>query len=342
MNNEFVNYAIGCLKAGRAVPLLVFIRPSKRCNAKCKMCSFWKKNNEQIPFSKMRKIIKNAAELGTKEIRLSGGEPLLYPYFFQTLKLIKDNGMDSSFITNGSLLSQKNVKKILALSPKQIHVSIDFPIPEEHDKERGFPGLWEKAVQGVKLLKNTPSQKKPKIILNFIVSNKNFLLLPSMLNIQNTVFDEINLIPIRGKPDWLLNEKQIKIFNNNIAPVLLQNAKKLGTKIRSENPFIFGTTKKQILASTKQNYNSCFYEKNSCFSSKFMLFIDSNGMVFPCSNMPYNKEFCLGNIHEDSLSEIWLESPPRKAIVLAGKSKTCKACEPTSIFFNSKINQEFD
>ena len=65
-------------------------------------------------------------QLGVKAVRLTGGEPLLYPYLEELLARIKKTGWfeDISMTTNGSLLAQR-AAKLKELGLNRVNISLD-------------------------------------------------------------------------------------------------------------------------------------------------------------------------------------------------------------------------
>jgi len=333
MDSRLTEFAVQCAKRKKAPPILVMIRPTKRCVARCQMCSLWKENVPDMPFEKIEEIIESTAALGTKEVKLTGGEPLLYKHFFETMSFIKENGLESSFITNGVLLNKRMVEKVLELNPKQVYVSIDFPSAKPHNKQRGYHNAWEKAIEAIKEIRTQRKNERPAIVVNFVISNKNFQLLPKFIELGKGLFGEINLIPIRGMSQWFLNQEQVKQFKEEIWPEVERKARGDRIKIRS-GKMLFCSDCKSV---SKGEYNKGFYGKRKCFVSEFMAFIDTNGDVFPCSNTPYDKSFSYGNAFKKKFKEIWQSKKLEEMLV--SKSKVCLACEPTSLLFNQRINK---
>jgi molybdenum cofactor biosynthesis enzyme MoaA len=72
------------------------------------------------------KIISYLTTCGIKGVRLTGGEPLLYPDLFILVDLLMQNGLnDISLVTNGNLLNYDNVKRIKKSGIKRVTVSLD-------------------------------------------------------------------------------------------------------------------------------------------------------------------------------------------------------------------------
>ena len=61
-------------------PLYVKMKVFYGCNLKCEMCNHWRDTREPpISSGRFREVSNELAELGTKKIHISGGEPMLRP-----------------------------------------------------------------------------------------------------------------------------------------------------------------------------------------------------------------------------------------------------------------------
>lgn len=76
---------------------------SRRCNENCHFC-FSKGNTNEISLKEAKKIIYRLKSDGWKTIKISGGEPLLYPYIKEVLKELKRNNFIIHLHTNAILI----------------------------------------------------------------------------------------------------------------------------------------------------------------------------------------------------------------------------------------------
>lgn len=333
MDNELQSKVLELTRQGISKPLLFVVRVTRRCDMRCVMCDFWKETAPGLPYHILAETIKESKKLGTEEIRLTGGEPTLYPNFFETLELVKELGMKSSFITNGSTLSERMVDRIIEAKPKHIHISVDSSRPEVHNKLRGVK-IWNKIINGMSLIKQ--KNPKQKIVVNYVVSNLNYFQIPELVELfGGELFDEINLIPIRKVEQLYLDENQIKQYNTEIVPKLLEVMENKKVSMRHIDPYIFGFTDSEIKQSLAEEYTTSFYEKHKCIASKYMLFLETNGNLYPCTNSPYKgSKFILGNINKKPVSKIFQDSNYNKKIKNFGDPKICNSCDPISCRLN--------
>lgn len=317
-------------------PIFLMVRLLKKCTAKCKMCNFWK-SNEEMGWKRLERIINQSSNAGVREICFTGGEPTAYSNFFQAIRKIKQEGMNYSFITNGSLLSKERIKKMMLYPPARIVISIDSPSPKIHDDIRGIKGIWNKAMGGIKELNKF--SKRPKIIINYIVSSKTFKQIPRMISLSKGCFDEINLMHIKGMLDWKVSRKQIYYYNQVVVPEIIRSIEKNNVKIRSNTAFIFGREKSEIQLSAAGNYSTVVNGQNPCLLSKIMLFIEIDGEVFPCNDSPYyGKEYSLGNVFKQSLKEVFESERAQKVRDLIDCGRECKTCDPVNQETNRKLS----
>lgn len=84
-----------------------------KCNYKCKYCfaeGEIDKKDRILDLENLKKVILISKEFGITNIKLTGGEPLLYPYLEDLLKYIREVGISYvDLTTNISLLNSKNI-----------------------------------------------------------------------------------------------------------------------------------------------------------------------------------------------------------------------------------------
>lgn len=128
-------------------PLTLELEIINACNKSCIMCprnSETIKNNfslgtkEKMSLETLKKITKQAVEIGTKAFVFAYGESLLHPELFQMIKFAKNSGILDIFLaTNGLLLSEKNFDQIINSGITRLHVSIDATTEKTYQKIRG-------------------------------------------------------------------------------------------------------------------------------------------------------------------------------------------------------------
>lgn len=137
------------------VPEIITIGVTYRCQCSCVHCSSnvrSRKKSEELSTWEIKSIIDQSKRLGVVRVTFFGGEPLLRKDIIELVKYAHNAGMITRINTNGWLLSRELVLRLKAAGLTLCDVSIDDADPETHDRLRGLPGLYKKAVEGIKLL----------------------------------------------------------------------------------------------------------------------------------------------------------------------------------------------
>lgn len=289
-------------------PLYVKIKLIFSCNLKCEMCNHWRITRE-APLSIMRfmEIIDELAELGCQKIHFSGGEALLRPQLTQLVERASSLGIRVNLTTNGTLVDKAQAKALIEAGLRGVNISIDSPERKTHEQIRGVPGSWKKACQAVRFFRRYAHKGKLTIRINTVVSRSNYLSLANLPQfVSDLGADVINLIPVDDHcGDHLsLSRRHIAQFNARIAPVLAENAARLGLMDQAEPVYIFGNTPTAIKQGRHGKYAFGFYDQHPCFAPWTHSLIDFNGLVYACC-MTREQTPPLGDLGAQTFSEIW-------------------------------------
>ena len=138
----------------------VRISVTDRCNFRCAYCmpkeiynseyQFFKKN-EILSFEEIIRLSKIFSSLGTKKIRLTGGEPLLRKNIHVLIKYLKEikNISDISMTTNGVLLSEKKAMLLKESGLNRLTVSLDTLNSENFSEISGSKYSPENVLDGI-------------------------------------------------------------------------------------------------------------------------------------------------------------------------------------------------
>lgn len=138
------------LKAkSRKVPLSGTFELTPMCNFNCRMCYIHQTAGQvQASPRKMRTLEqwktlgKQAAEEGLLYLLLTGGEPLLWPDFWELYDFLCGLGMVLSINTNGSLIDDRAVERFLRRPPFRVNITLYGASDETYEKlcgvKKGF------------------------------------------------------------------------------------------------------------------------------------------------------------------------------------------------------------
>jgi SynChlorMet cassette radical SAM/SPASM protein ScmF len=105
-----------------------------------------------LPLDLMRRAILQGKPLGLASAKLTGGEPLLHPRFREIVSLCADEGLGINIETNGTLVDDGLARFLREKGVGFISVSLDGADAETHERLRGVPGSFARAVAGIRAL----------------------------------------------------------------------------------------------------------------------------------------------------------------------------------------------
>jgi MoaA/NifB/PqqE/SkfB family radical SAM enzyme len=148
MGETIISYVFG----GFALRL-VEISLTDRCQCSCGHCFAARKAPEdELSCAEVETLLNELSHMGVTEILFSGGEPLLHPDILPLIDFAVKKGFLVRLITNGILLDENMVVALKQAGLGWCSLSLDGPTPEIHDAFRGYPGCFEKVVNGLNLL----------------------------------------------------------------------------------------------------------------------------------------------------------------------------------------------
>ncbi len=132
---------------GGKAPIIAGHKLLYRCNLECAMCPFWRREDENLlTVEEEIRMMDSLVRAGVSFLGFEGGEPLLRRDLPEILAE-SHRRFHTSVVTNGWLLRNRidDIAPYLDL----LFVSLDG-IGELHDRLRGIPRSFEKAVEGIR------------------------------------------------------------------------------------------------------------------------------------------------------------------------------------------------
>ena len=300
-SKEFLELKEAILKNGKIGIKKVMISPTDSCNLRCKIC--WRLDKEKNPNSwvkqelnitQIKNILHDCKKLGVKVIDLTGGgEAFCREDIFEIIKIAKSHGFFVTLTTNGTLLTQEKIQKLIDLQVDDICFSLDSPDQEVNDYIRG-EGVYNKIIDSIKIinkLKFRENSDKPTLRIATVLTKKNYKSLDQLIPFCNDY--HIHRINFSVLTEWETN-KEFSMKNEKYQEVLNRLRKKLDNNKISHN-----------LNSIIQ-YGLFAHEiPRFCFSPWEMVFINSRGDVMACCTLASLYENVLGNVKKESLYDIW-------------------------------------
>ncbi len=251
--------------------LTLSLEVTKRCNARCDFCDYWKitDRDEMADFSD---VVRKFDPLA---VVLTGGEPMLRRDLVPIVEqIVAVPGFRFvALLTHGGFLSEAKIKELVGAGVHQINVSMNYP-DERQDKERGIPGLFGRL-----------STTLPKMVQQGVkvFTLASILMLDNMHDAEplvrlahswgvNIAFSGYNDMK-NGNQKHFVDAAKMEEFRR-VCQRIKQLKRELGNVFTSD--YFFDTL-------------PTFYEKREiggCPAGKTMIHVSPKGMVQPCAELP--------------------------------------------------------
>jgi len=348
---EKINRLTKWINGERAPPFEVQINPTNKCNLNCIFCRPKGYDNIKetgLSAEKWVNIIEEAGKLGVKYCDILGGEPFVEPKkVIHIMEAIKKQGMSGITVTNGTLLTEDIIKKLIEIGWDDLIFSIDGAYPTTHDNLRGKDKVFEKCTNSIRLInhyKEVFGKDKPRLQTFFVITNKNyqeiprFIILAKDLGIKKIVFQAMIETHLPSKNLKLDGQDHVKFKQ------YAEQAKELSDKegVTTNIADFF-----DCLLINKANKtediirNDSFNKHVPCYEPWYFLQISPEGYVSPCSVLESRKV----NVKQKSLEEIWYGGffkNFRKRIASGKLDKRCSRCCSGQILKNKELKMELE
>ena len=139
-------------EASRPVGARLWLYTNFDCNLRCDYCcvrSSPAAPRRELGLKRVQRIAHDAAELGVKEIFVTGGEPFLLEDIGEILIACAE-AAPTTVLTNGMLFAGRRAETLRTLPRNRVvlQISLDSPTPDRHDLHRGS-GTWRRTREGI-------------------------------------------------------------------------------------------------------------------------------------------------------------------------------------------------
>lgn len=293
------------LKGENIYPIEIEISPSGACNHRCVFCAV-DYIGYQPDFLDRDTILRDIRQMGRKGLKsviCSGeGEPLLNKDMPDIANGIKNAGVDVAMSTNGALFTAEKVRDCLGAFT-WVRYSVASMEETSYDKiQRGKKGDLERVRENLQEAVRVKKDREYKTTLGVqcLLLPDNIQQLPNMAKQLREI--GVDYLTVKPYSQHLHSENTFQIDYNAMLE-LEQEIKQYAT---DDFAIYFRAN-----AMKKMHQQKCY---EICHGLPFMTHIDAKGNVWPCVAHIGTKEFCYGNIYENTFEEIW-EGNRRKEII---------------------------
>ena len=289
----------------------VYIEVTTRCNLRCKMCirNAWDEPLGDMDEDTFEALLSQLAELPElTEVAFGGfGEPLIHPRIMRMLKAINALGVKVKVSTNGLLLDEEKAEALVDIGVEELVVSFDGATPKAYEairREADFRQLVEnlRHLNEVKSRRNSPF---PRIGIEFVAMRSNVGELISLVKLakelQASFILVTHLLPYtEDMVGEILYSRDGDAYTFPVLP---------GWPLMSGGWLLWGT-----VYLPRSRWGA---ERRCRFIRDKATVVGWDGKVSPCyalmHSYPYYifgrrknvTRYILGDIHEQSLAEIW-------------------------------------
>jgi len=129
---------------------------TSNCNYKCPYCrgvqAYSRDCNGDLPITSATYVINKWINLRLKNIRFSGGEPVLYPHINNLVKMSKLGGINRIAISSNGSLKKDKYKELLDSGVNDFSISLDACCAEDSDKMSGRNGYFDNVISNIEYL----------------------------------------------------------------------------------------------------------------------------------------------------------------------------------------------
>lgn len=312
-----------------SAPAIAFIEITNLCNLRCTHCyaDSGKRRENEMTTPEIIDLIDQLAIMGVMQVFLTGGEVFAHKDVLEIIKHARTKPFSTQIFTNGLLITEEHLRNIP--EGQSFFVSFDTAIPEktvrgkmDYPKLRACFELIHKYGHVVRTAVSVHNYNIENVLEIFEWAQINKFPRPQWLEthpIGRALINPHIIIPsdlvdkvfeiyekcmdkYHVKPDDSLNQLDVNISTPNIRSI-------------------------KTIQFCQQLENATKQEK----CGRSVVYFDSAGNVYPCSNCMSNKIYPAGNIRNNRFKEIWENGFDEFRRITFNDYKSCLTC---------KVNEE--
>lgn len=289
--------------ADALAPTYVVWELTLACDLACRHCGSraGKARAAELSLDQARDVVRQLAEMGTREVTFIGGEAYLYADWLAVVRATADAGIRCTMTTGARALDAATARAARDAGMRAMSVSIDGLAPT-HDRLRAVPGSHRAAMAAL-------GHVRAAGLETYANTQFNRLNLPEVEALAESLLDagvqawQVQITGPMGRaadrPDWLLQPYE-----------MLELVPRLGALARR-----FRARGSRIVAANNLGYFGPFEAAirgvpfQGCVAGLHVLGIEADGSVKGCPSLP-SAPYVGGNLRDRPLREIWEASAP--------------------------------
>ncbi len=286
----------------RRQPIYAVWEITLRCDLACRHCGSraGHARPDELTTDEALDLVKQMADLGTKEVTLIGGEAYLRDDWTQIARAARAAGMECTMTTGGRGITPERAREAKEAGIQSVSVSVDG-LEATHDKLRAVQGSWRSAFEAIKNLRAAGVH----VSANSQFGRHSLREMPEVfeLLIAAGIHSwQVQLTVAMGRagdePDLLLEPYQVLEVMAMLAR-LKKRADQAKVRIWPGNNIGYFGPYEHVLRGTLPRGHMA-----SCGAGRSTLGIEADGSIKGCPSLT-TAEYVGGNIRDNSLRDVW-------------------------------------
>jgi len=321
-------------------PTRLGLKVTTQCNARCIMCTVWRKRDsgEYLSVGAIREVVNNPLFDSLESVSLGGGEPTLREDLAEVAEVILDCRPQIKSIglsTNGlePELVQQRLEEVARLSQRRgIKFSVGISVDgygDTHGKIRSVPHAFDRVNETIRLLKELDRHLSINLHINCVVQPWNIKELT-----QLSRFAEEMELPIQYFPVYIY--PSLAEYEGAVQQLEMTPEQKEGLSL------YFNDSRYDLLpiwAAFWQDYSRISRGAKRSFPCALLhhnVYIDADGSLYICAA---DESLVYGNINDAPIDQIWYSDKAKRTRAEIQKNYCPQCTMACDIAFS--LGQEF-
>ena len=267
---------------------LVTLYLTERCNSRCITCDYWRHGRVDMNLESVTRLLPSLAQLHTRVVLISGGEPLLNPEWAEIAELLRESGLKLWLLTSGLSLA-KHARRASQLFDA-ITVSLDGTNRETYVAIRGLDA-FSKVCEGIRASADIGASVSVRVT----VQRTNYRELPGFVELaRQTGARQVSFLAVDvanphafGRTDdfgsdLALGPEDLPVFEQLLCSLEQDHAEDFRSAFIAESP----RKLRRILQYFAALQGQGAYPPVRCNAPEFSAVVGAKGHVQPCFFIP--------------------------------------------------------
>ena len=276
------------------------------CDLGCRHCGSraGKRRGGELTTAECLDVVRQLAELGTREISLIGGEAYLREDWDEIAATIAAEGMLCTMVSGGRAWDAARAERAAAAGVASVSVSIDG-MARAHDEQRGLLGSFTAAVRSMRVLRAAGVEVTANSQLNRLSAPDLPAMLDLFVELGITGWQVALTVPMgraAERPTWLLQPYELLDLFPRLAEVATR-ARAAGIHFfPGNNVGYFGPHEHALRGATYAATGLQHFE--GCVAGVSLLGLEADGTLKGCPSLP-TSAYAAGNVRDAPLRALW-------------------------------------